>query len=194
MDASARIGSLAAPLLVSAESGAVGAASARAGAEVSGILGTYDAIAADFSQLQAGGKQGLLSADALLSIDLSAQAVNGAATASLTDAAGSSADVTGIRNIDLTLGAGNSRVDAFARGRSDLLAESVQQDASSTATSTSSGILSNAADSISISFAQTGKVASLASQSLIAEAPPAPSPAPPTASRTWCSAEGMTCS
>ena len=68
------------------------------------------------------------------------------------------------------MGAGNSSVDVRARGNVDLLARSVQEDASSNANTSSIGILSSEwTTPLNIRFSDNGRLAALASQSSIAE-------------------------
>jgi len=168
VDASALVGTASAPLLVAADSAAVGDAAALAGVDVGGILGTLNGGL--YSQLQAGPVQSAVSAEGYANLELSATAVAGTATASLSDAAGASADVLGIRNINLTLGAGLSSLDARATGIADLLARSVADTATASGSTTTAGILGDTATPLSISFAEDGRIAAIASQSSFAEA------------------------
>jgi hypothetical protein len=167
LQASATVGSLAAPLLVMAESAAAGDAAAFAGSDVEGILGTLNGT---YSQLLAGQQQATVAAESYANLEVTAKAVAGAATARLTDVSGNSSDVVGIRNIDISLGAGLSTLDAQAIGRADLTATSVDEAATATANTSTAGILGTAGSPLNISFAENGRIAAIASQTSFAEA------------------------
>ena len=171
ISAAASIGSLAAPLIISALSSAEGDATAQAAAAASGILGSYDATApAGFSSLQAGVSQGDISGTASADLQLSAIATNGAASVTLADVSGSGrASITGIENMALTAGAGLSSVDATAVGRANLSARSVELDASSQGSTASTGVFSSTVAALPISFAEDGRIAAIAQQSSFAQ-------------------------
>ena len=171
ISAAASIGSLAAPLLISALSSAEGDATAQAAAAAVGILGTYDATApAGFSSLQAGTSQGDISGTASADLALSAIATNGIASVTLSDLPGTGrASITGIENMALTAGAGLSSVDATALGRANLSARSVELDASSAGSTSSTGVFSSTVASLPISFADDGRIAAIAQQSSFAQ-------------------------
>ncbi|MCT0228408.1 hypothetical protein KQ300_09465 [Synechococcus sp. CS-1331] len=171
ISATASIGSLAAPLIISALSSAEGDATAQAAAAAVGILGSYDATApAGFSSLQAGTSQGDISGTASADLQLSAIATNGAASVTLADVPGSGrASITGIENMALTAGAGLSSVDATAVGRANLSARSVELDATSQGSTASTGVFSSTVAALPISFAEDGRIAAIAQQSSFAQ-------------------------
>jgi hypothetical protein len=167
----ASIGSLAAPLLISALSSAEGAATAQGASDAVGILGSYDAAApAGFSSLQAGTSQGDISGTASAYLQLSANAINGAASVTLADVPGiGRASITGIENMALTAGAGLSGVVASAVGSANLNAQSVELDATSQGSTSATGLFSSAADSLPVTFADNGRIAAIAQQSSFAQ-------------------------
>ncbi|MCP9908140.1 hypothetical protein KBY72_13270, partial [Cyanobium sp. BA5m-21] len=171
ISAAASIGSLAAPLLISALSSAEGDATAQAAAAAVGILGTYDAtVPAGFSSLQAGKSQGDISGTASADQALSAIATNGIASVTLADVPGTGrASITGIENMALTAGAGLSSVDATAVGRANLSARSVELDATSEGSTSSTGVFSSTVAALPISFAEDGRIAAIAQQSSFAQ-------------------------
>ena len=171
ISAAASIGSLAAPLLISALSSAEGDATAQAAAAAVGILGSYDAtVPAGFSSLQAGTSQGDISGTASADLALSAIATNGIASVTLADVPGTGrASITGIENMALTAGAGLSSVDATAVGRANLSARSVELDASSAGSTSSTGVFSSTVAALPISFADDGRIAAIAQQSSFAQ-------------------------
>jgi hypothetical protein len=171
ISAAASIGSLAAPLLISALSSAEGDATAQAAAAAVGILGSYDATApAGFSSLQAGTSQGDISGTASADLALSAIATNGIASVTLADVPGTGrASITGIENMALTAGSGLSSVDATAVGRANLSARSVELDASSAGSTSSTGVFSSTVAALPISFADDGRIAAIAQQSSFAQ-------------------------
>jgi hypothetical protein len=171
ISATATIGSLAAPLIISALSSAEGDATAQAAAAGIGILGTYDATApAGLSSLQAGTRQGDISGTASADLQLSATATNGAASVTLADVSGSGrASITGIENMALTAGAGLSGVDATAAGRANLTSQSVVSDASSQGNTSATGLFSSSVDALPVSFADNGRIAAIAQQSSFAQ-------------------------
>jgi hypothetical protein len=167
ISAAASIGSLAAPLLISALSSAEGDATAQAAAAALGILGTYNA---GFSSLQAGTSQGDISGTASADLTLSAIATNGIASVTLADVPGTGrASITGIENMALTAGAGLSSVDATAVGRANLSARSVELDASSSGSTSTTGVFSSTVAALPISFAEDGRIAAIAQQSSFAQ-------------------------
>jgi hypothetical protein len=171
ISATASIGSLAAPLIISALSSAEGDATAQAAAAGIGILGTYDASApAGFSSLQAGTSQGDISGTASADLQLRAIATAGAASVTLADVPGTGrASITGIENMALTAGAGLSGVDATAAGRANLLAQSVASDASSQGNTSATGLFSSAVAALPVTFADNGRIAAIAQQSSFAQ-------------------------
>ena len=171
ISAAASIGSLAAPLLISALSSAEGDATAQAAAAAVGILGSYDAtVPAAFSSLQAGTSQGDISGTASADLVLSAIATNGIASVTLADVPGTGrASITGIENMALIAGAGLSSVDATAVGRANLSARSVELDASSAGSTSSTGVFSSTLAALPISFADDGRIAAIAQQSSFAQ-------------------------
>jgi hypothetical protein len=134
-------------------------------------LGSYDATApAGFSSLQAGTSQGDISGTASADLALSAIATNGIASVSLADVPGTGrASITGIENMALTAGAGLSSVDATAVGRANLSARSVELDASSAGSTSSTGVFSSTVAALPISFADDGRIAAIAQQSSFAQ-------------------------
>ena len=168
ISAAASIGSLAAPLLISALSSAEGDATAQAAAAAVGILGSFTGPA--FSSLQAGTSQGDISGTASADLALSAIATNGIASVTLADVPGTGrASITGIENMALTAGAGLSSVDATAVGRANLSARSVELDASSAGSTSSTGVFSSTVAALPISFADDGRIAAIAQQSSFAQ-------------------------
>ncbi len=167
----ASIGSLAAPLLISSLSSAEGAATAQGSSDAVGILGSYNATApAGFSSLQAGTSQGDISGTASADLQLSANAINGAASVTLADVPGiGRASITGIENMALTAGAGLSGVVASAVGSANLNAQSVELDATSQGSTSATGLFSSAADALPVSFADDGRIAAIAQQSSFAQ-------------------------
>ncbi|MCX5949276.1 MAG: hypothetical protein NTY67_14255, partial [Cyanobacteria bacterium] len=164
--ASAVIGSVAAPLLVEAISAASGDATAQAASTAIGILGSYDTVSTSFSSLQAGAAQGDIAGSANVTLQLKATAVDGAASASLSDISGlGSVDIFGIKDMALIAGSDLSRIDATAIGRASLLAQSVELDATSTGSTTVNGLFSSVASALPVSFAENGKIAAFAQQS-----------------------------
>jgi len=165
--ASAVIGSVATPLLVEAISAASGDATAQAASTAIGILGSFDAPSTSFSNLLAGAAQGDIAGSANVTLQLKATAVDGAANVSLRDVSGlGSVDISGIKDMALTAGADLSRIDASAIGRANLLARSVELDATSSGSTTVNGLFSSDSTSaLPVSFAQNGKIAALAQQS-----------------------------
>ncbi|MEI7952271.1 MAG: hypothetical protein WCH37_06305, partial [Synechococcaceae cyanobacterium ELA182] len=163
--ASAVIGSVAAPLLVEAISAAGGDATAQAASTAIGILGSY--TAPGFSSLQAGAAQGDISGSANVTLQLKAIAVDGAASVSLSDVGGlGSVDIFGIKDMALSAGADLSRVEATAIGRANLLAQSVELDATSSGRTTVNGLFSSVPGAaLPVNFAENGKIAALAQQS-----------------------------
>jgi hypothetical protein len=162
--ASAVIGSVAAPLLVEAISAGSGDATAQAASTAIGILGTYDRGA--FSSLQAGAAQGDIAGTANVSLQLRATAVDGAANVSLSDVSGlGSADIFGIKDMALSAGADLSRIDATAIGRANLVAQSVELDATSAGSTSVKGLFSSAAGALPVNFTEDGKIAAIAQQS-----------------------------
>jgi hypothetical protein len=169
--AAASIGSLAAPLIISALSSAEGDATTQAAAAGVGILGSYDPTApAGFSSLQAGTSQGDISGTASADLQLSAIATNGAASVTLADVPGTGrASITGIENMALTAGAGLSGVDATAAGRASLLSQSVVSDASSQGNTSATGLFSSSGAALPVTFADNGRIAAIAQQSSFAQ-------------------------
>ena len=168
ISAAASIGSLAAPLLISALSSAEGDATAQAAAAAVGILGSFTGPA--FSSLQAGTSQGDISGTASADLVLSAIATNGIASVTLADVPGTGrASITGIENMALIAGAGLSSVDATAVGRANLSARSVELDASSAGSTSSTGVFSSTVAALPISFADDGRIAAIAQQSSFAQ-------------------------
>jgi hypothetical protein len=168
ISAAASIGSLAAPLLISALSSAEGDATAQAAAAAVGILGSFTGPA--FSSLQAGTSQGDISGTASADLALSAIATNGIASVTLADVPGTGrTSITGIENMALTAGAGLSSVDATAVGRANLSARSVELDASSAGSTSSTGVFSSTVAALPISFADDGRIAAIAQQSSFAQ-------------------------
>ncbi|MEB3332516.1 MAG: hypothetical protein VKI83_08500 [Synechococcaceae cyanobacterium] len=169
LSASARLGSAAAPVLISALSSGVGEASARGASQVEGILGTP--TGASFSAIQAGAAQGDIRSQASADIRLQATATDGSATASLADVSGAGpAVVSGIRDMALSAGAGSSRIDASAAGQYAVAAQSVSDDASAMANTSAAGILSDTTTALPVSFSQNGAIASLANDVTISRA------------------------
>jgi hypothetical protein len=171
ISATATIGSLAAPLIISALSSAEGDATAQAAAAGIGILGSYDPTApAGFSSLQAGTSQGDISGTANADLQLSAIATNGAASVTLADVpATGRASITGIENMALTAGAGLSGVDATAAGRASLFSQSVVSDASSQGNTAATGLFSSSGAALPVTFANDGRIAAIAQQSSFAQ-------------------------
>ncbi|MFM9110340.1 MAG: hypothetical protein ACKOPN_07075, partial [Prochlorococcaceae cyanobacterium] len=168
VDVDASVGRLSAPLLVEAIAAGAGDAAALAGVDVGGILGSFDGVGVAYTQLAAGGADSVLDVNSSSLLDLSALAVAGAATANLTDASGGSSDVIGIRNVDLQLGAGLSRLDVTAIGRADLDATTVTDGAAANAVTSAAGILGTGSVPLAISFADSGRIAAIASQTTFA--------------------------
>ncbi|MBD2547989.1 hypothetical protein H6G65_00010 [Microcystis elabens FACHB-917] len=169
--AAASIGSLAAPLIISALSSAEGDATAQAAAAGIGILGTYDANApAGFSSLQAGTSQGDISGTASADLQLRATATAGAASVMLADVPGTGrASITGIENMALTAGAGRSAVEASAIGNAGLEAQSVELDATSQGRTAATGLFSSAGDAAPVSLGDNGRIAAIAQQTSFAQ-------------------------
>ncbi|MEA5413652.1 beta strand repeat-containing protein [Synechococcus sp. BA-132 BA5] len=168
ISAAASIGSLAAPLIISALSSAEGDATAQAAAAAVGILGSFSGPA--FSSLQAGTSQGDISGTASADLNLSAIATNGIASVTLADVPGTGrASITGMENMALTAGAGLSSVDAMATGRANLLAQSVVFDASSQGNTSATGLFSSSGNALPVSFADNGRIAAIAQQSSFAQ-------------------------
>ena len=158
-------------MLISALSSAEGAATAQGASDAVGILGSYNATApAGFSSLQAGTSQGDISGTASAYLQLSANAINGAASVTLADVPGiGRASITGIENMALTAGAGLSGVVASAVGSANLNAQSVELDATSQGSTSATGLFSSAADSLPVTFADNGRIAAIAQQSSFAQ-------------------------
>ena len=168
--ASARLGSTASPLLISALSSGVGNATAQGASSVEGILGTYDATAG-FSQLRTG-DQASISSVATDNLQLTAAATNGAARASLGDISGTgTANVIGIRDMAITVGAGLAEITSTATGVANLSAMSVTGDASANGSTSTAGILSDTPSvQLGITAGNQGEIAALASQKSVASA------------------------
>ena len=168
--ASARLGSTASPLLISALSSGMGNATAQGASSVEGILGTYDATAG-FSQLRTG-DQASLSSVATDTLQLTAAATNGAARASLGDISGTgTANVIGIRDMAITVGAGRAEISSTATGVANLSAMSVTGDASANGSTSTAGILSDTPSvQLGITAGNQGQIAALANQKSVASA------------------------
>jgi hypothetical protein len=168
--ASARLGSTASPLLISALSSGMGNATAQGASSVEGILGTYDATAG-FSQLRTG-DQASISSVATDNLQLTAAATNGAARASLGDISGTgTANVIGIRDMAITVGAGLAEITSTATGVANLSAMSVTGDASANGSTSTAGILSDTPSvQLGITAGNQGEIAALASQKSVASA------------------------
>jgi len=169
--ARADLGSLAAPILVSARSSANGVARANLAGDVIGIFGA--ANGSDQPLLRAGAAGGDLSASALNSARISALGVGGGAEAFLADGANRSmpALVIGIQDTALAFGAGSNTLSATSNGVVNLDASSTDANASAGAITTSIGLFgSNAATPVSIDFDQSGRIALAASQRSVAQA------------------------
>jgi len=173
VNATASIGTNAAPLLVSAVAAGVGDATSQLGLEASGILGSVSLLG-DFASIRIdGGNQGALAARGEGVVDLQATATNGDSTTSLGGPSGSgSADITGIRNTMLTIGASVGQVSAIASGLANLRSFAVSGDASSTAATTSTGILSDEPTGLQlgITLGNQGAISALASQKSVSSA------------------------
>jgi len=168
--ASARLGSTASPLLISALSSGMGNATAQGASSVEGILGTYDATAG-FSQLRTG-DQASISSVATDTLQLTAAATNGAARASLGDISGTgTANVIGIRDMAITVGAGRAEITSTAVGLANLSAMSVTGDASANGSTSTAGILSDTPSvQLGITAGNQGQIAALANQKSVASA------------------------
>ncbi|MFM7086178.1 MAG: beta strand repeat-containing protein, partial [Cyanobium sp.] len=169
--ATARLGSAAAPVIISALSGAAGHAVAEGASQVTGILGHYDSGSSDFSALQVGTSQGDIRALASSDLQIQAVAAAGTAAASLTDVSGAApAVVSGIHDMALSLGADLSRVESSATGRYQIEALAVGDAASVNAATSALGLLSDNATALPVDFAQNGAIAALANNTTIARA------------------------
>ncbi|MFN5220667.1 MAG: beta strand repeat-containing protein [Cyanobacteriota bacterium] len=165
----ATIGSLASPLLISALSAGAGDSTAQTASDAVGILGSYNAGV--FSNVQAGTSQGDINGSASANLELRAIASDGVASVILSDVPGSgSSSVIGIQDMALTVGAEMSRVSASATGVASLLAQSVQQDATSQSSTTTAGLLSTAATALPVSFLDQGSIAVIANQRSFSQA------------------------
>jgi hypothetical protein len=170
LSASARLGSSAAPLVISALSSGAGDATAQAASAVEGILGT--ASGGSFSAIQVGAAQGDISSQASANLQISAIATDGVASASLADVAGTgSALVSGIRDMALTAGADLSRIEASAIGAYQLEALAVSDEAVASASTSAQGILSDVSGTaLPVSFSESGAIAALASNTTFSKA------------------------
>jgi hypothetical protein len=167
--ASALIGALNSPLVVSATSAAAGDATAQAAADAIGILGSYNA--GTFSLTQAGSNQGDITSIASANLQLRAFATDGAASVVLGDVAGTgSSSITGIQDMALNAGGDLSRVNATATGVASLLAQSVNLDATSQGSTVTSGLLSSAGTALPVSFLDQGSIAAIANQRSFSQA------------------------
>jgi hypothetical protein len=171
LTASARLGSSAAPVLMTALSSGAGDASAQGAAQVEGILGSYAVGSSPFSGVQVGAAQGDIRSSASASIQIQASANDGVATASLADVSGvGPVVVSGIRDMALNAGAAFSRIDASANGSYAIAANTVSDDALASSITLTQGILSDTAAPLPVSFAQNGAIAALVNDVTIARA------------------------
>jgi hypothetical protein len=174
VNATANIGSNVAPLLVSALASGSGDATSQLGLEASGILGSAPARGGGFSSISlGGGSVGTVQAEGQVQVELRASATDGASTTSLGGtAAGSTADITGIRNTALTSGASATQVTATASGLANLFSLAVAGDASASGATTSTGIFSDEPTGMQmgITLGNQGAIAALANQKSVASA------------------------
>ena len=167
LSGTARIGSSAAPLLVEAVSAAAGNATAQAGLEGIGILGSDGALG--FTTIsQGGGNTSAINGLSSANLGLSSSATAGNSSASLVSTYGNStADISGIRDTSISMAASLGQVVGSATSQASLQAMTVSGNATTSAATTTSGILSDKTSALVFNLSDNADIAALASQKAV---------------------------
>jgi len=171
INAVANLGSALTPFLVSSQVAGAGNATSQVGQGATGLLGSSTAPGL-FSTLElGGGDTGVIKGTAQANLEVRASATSGNSSASLLDPqGGSTADINGMQNIAVDIAASLSKINGIASGQALLQALSVGGDSTSTAATTTSGILSNTGSGQPFHLSQNAEIAALANQRSLSSA------------------------